>query len=352
MLANYILPLVAAALPAVLAGGSGVSVTPHDKYSSSVGVLGCKVNTDRIAYWPGSISCDSICISLSYEGRSVKLLRIDQSQGAHDVSYDAWNYLVSGKSARKDPQMGGGIAMEYEELDASECADLIYTDGNKLPLSASNSINYLASCLAEPSSWVAQNHVLFNVLDAICTWGYDEECTLDLATSNQPKCPHTLGLTVALTTCPVYDIAYGTGEVMLAGSGQVVDLPDDKSSDAAPSATKQPSATSQIISSVATTFSTRVASTIKTSVVVPPPQTTAVYEAAPETDTETTTTTTTTAPPATTTTTTPTTSQPAETPTMRKGGGFLETSGASDAALALWSSIFLIPVIEKWGGDA
>ena len=36
------------------AGGS-ISVTPHQQYSSSVGVLGCKINTNRVAckqYWP------------------------------------------------------------------------------------------------------------------------------------------------------------------------------------------------------------------------------------------------------------------------------------------------------------
>ena len=35
-----------------------ISITPHDSYSSSVGVLGCKINTDRVAYWPGAVSCD------------------------------------------------------------------------------------------------------------------------------------------------------------------------------------------------------------------------------------------------------------------------------------------------------
>lgn len=123
------------------AAAKSVWATPHDSYSSSIGVLGCKINTDRVAYWPGSIGCDNICVKLSYHGRSVHLLRIDQSQGAHDVSYDAWVYLQTGKSATSDPITGGTVAMEYEEVDASECADLIHTKGSKLPLSASNSIN-------------------------------------------------------------------------------------------------------------------------------------------------------------------------------------------------------------------
>ncbi|KAI0875523.1 hypothetical protein GGS24DRAFT_454999 [Hypoxylon argillaceum] len=199
-----------------------VWATPHDSYSSSVGVLGCKVDTDRVAYWPGSVDCENICVSLTYDGRSVKLLRIDSSQGAHDVSYDAWNYLVTGYSATKKPTAGGAIAMEFEYLDPSDCSDLIHTDGHKLPLSASNSINYLASCLEQPDTWVAKNYVLYNILDPICSWGYDEKCTLDWPTANQPTCAHTLGDPVALTTDPVYNIRYPSGEKVIASSGQVV----------------------------------------------------------------------------------------------------------------------------------
>ncbi|ETS85112.1 hypothetical protein PFICI_03137 [Pestalotiopsis fici W106-1] len=200
---------------------TSVSTTPHDSYSSSVGVLGCKIDTNRVAYWPGSVDCNNICVKLTYGDRSVNLLRIDQSGGAYDISYDAWAYLQTGKSASVDAITGGGVDMEYEEVDASECADLIKTDGSKLPLSASNSMNFLASCLAEPDSWVAQNHVLYNICDSVCTLGYDETCTLDLAVSNQPSCSHTLGLTTSLTSTPVYNIEYQSGKVVTAGSGVV-----------------------------------------------------------------------------------------------------------------------------------
>jgi len=204
------------------AAATGVWTTPHDSYSSSVGVLGCKINTDRVAYWPGSVDCNNICVKLSYGGRSVHLLRIDQSGGAYDISYDAWNYLQTGKSATTDPITGGTVAMDYEEVDASECADLILTPGSKLPLSASNSINFLSSCLAQPNSWVAKNYVLYNICDAICTLGFDEECELNLAVSNQPSCKHTLGLTSKLTSAPVYNIQYDSGKTVMAGTGQVV----------------------------------------------------------------------------------------------------------------------------------
>ncbi|KAH8882312.1 hypothetical protein GQ53DRAFT_753785 [Thozetella sp. PMI_491] len=217
-----------ASLAAALAVGTGAAAetvwaTPHDSFSSSVGVLGCKINTDRVAYWPASVDCTNICVSLSYEGRSVYLLRIDQSGGAHDVSYDAWNYLVTGYGATEKPSAGGAIAMETENVDPSNCADLIHTDGNKLPLSAANSINYLASCLDQSNSWVGKNYVLYNILDSICTWGHDEVCTFDdYPNANQPTCPSTLGSPTVLTGAPVYNIQYPTGNKVLAGSGQVV----------------------------------------------------------------------------------------------------------------------------------
>ena len=143
-------------------------------------------------------------------------MRVDQSGGAHDISYDAWNTLYTGSGAAQDPQMGGGVDMTYENVDMSECADLLLNSNGKLGLTAANSMNYVSSCISEPSSWVAQNYALYNIADAVCTLGVDEQCTLDLATSNQPSCPHQLGVQTPLTTCPVYNLAYGTGKSTLA----------------------------------------------------------------------------------------------------------------------------------------
>ncbi|EHA49316.1 hypothetical protein MGG_00210 [Pyricularia oryzae 70-15] len=204
-----------------------VWATPHSQYSSSVGVLGCKVNTNRIAYWPGVVDCDKICISLSYESRSVNLLRVDTSEGAYDVSYDAWNYLITGEGARQKPTAGGAVAMEYREAPADACKSLIHTPGNKLPLSASNSMNFLASCLEQPNSWVAKNYVLYNVLDPICSWGNDETCTLNWPTENQAKCKSGLGTPSVLSNQPVYNIEYPTGKTVLASNGSVVESPPD-----------------------------------------------------------------------------------------------------------------------------
>ncbi|KAI1840995.1 hypothetical protein JX265_012872 [Neoarthrinium moseri] len=190
--------------------GNGISVTPHDKYSSSIGVLGCKVNTNRIAYWPSSPSCDNICVKVSANGRSVNLLKVDQSGGAYDISYDAWNYLSTGKGAEEAPTSGGGISATYEDVDMSECADLITEPSGKLAFTAANSMNFITSCSS--NTWVGKNYALYNIANAVCTYGYDEVCTMpDPSQGNQPICPHQLGSQVALTTDAVMNIDYQTG---------------------------------------------------------------------------------------------------------------------------------------------
>lgn len=233
---------IASSAPAIVVADDTVWATPHDSYSSSVGVLGCKINTDRVAYWPGSVDCDNLCLSLTYDDgtdrRTVKLLRVDQSQGAYDVSYDAWNYLYTGKSAKKAPVAGGPLPMEYKELPADECKDLLRTKGKRLPLSASNSMNYLASCLGQPDSWVARNYALYNTLDSICSWGYDEECEIDWPAANQPTCKHALGIPIELKDAPVYNVQYPSGDVVVASTGEKVSTPSESTSLAAPTPTQ------------------------------------------------------------------------------------------------------------------
>ena len=210
--------------------GGTVGATPHDSYSSSVGVLGCKIDTNRVAYWPSAVDCDEICISLSYADRSVYLLKIDQSAGAHDISYDAWNYLYTGHSATDKPTAGGAVSMTYRNVDASKCSSLINTKGGKLPLSAANSMNFLASCLAKNTSWVANHYELLNIADPICTLGIDETCSIDWPAFNQPTCPHTLGSNPPLKDDPVYNIRYPTGQKVLAGAAPGTGPAEDASS--------------------------------------------------------------------------------------------------------------------------
>lgn len=208
---------IAAALSliSVAAAGSGsISITPHDVYGSSIGVLGCKVDVNRIAYWPSFPGCTNLCKKVTVGQNSLYLLHIDQSGGAYDISYDAWNYLQTGQSAMKSPVQGGGIAATWEDVPMSNCADLIHTPGNKLPLSASNAMGTWAGC---PAGTPVHEAGLWNILNPnACTFGYNELCTVDLAVSNQPKCAHVLGANNALSGLPVKNIAYGTSTVKVA----------------------------------------------------------------------------------------------------------------------------------------
>ncbi|KAF5251098.1 hypothetical protein FANTH_3771 [Fusarium anthophilum] len=192
-----------------MAAISSVNITPHDSYSSSIGVLGCKINVNRVAYWPTPVDCNNICVKVSYGGRSVNLLKIDSSKSAHDISYDAWTYLAFGRPASEDPQQGGGIVMNYEYVHASECKDLL--DDGKLPLSAATSMGYVEPCLKEPRSWAANNFVLYNIFDPLCKYGVNEKCHLDLALSDQAECPSGLG-SMSNLNLNVKNIIYGSGK--------------------------------------------------------------------------------------------------------------------------------------------
>jgi hypothetical protein len=214
---NFFTAVVAASAAATVGAiptrrSQTASITPHDKYSSSIGVLGCKIDTNNVAYWPSSVDCDKICVKVSRGGRSRHLLKIDQSGGAYDISYDAWNYLAFGKSATEDPRMGGGLEMEYEFVDNEECADLL--DDGKLALSASNSISFVTSCGAD--TWVGKNHKLINIQDSQCKYGEDVECKLDLAVSNQPDCGSSVLGINSQPDLEVLNIAYGTGDEVTA----------------------------------------------------------------------------------------------------------------------------------------
>ncbi|KAF1960987.1 hypothetical protein CC80DRAFT_489217 [Byssothecium circinans] len=204
-----------AATLAFVGAVAGTSITPHDVYGSSIGVLGCHVNTNRIAYWPSFPGCNNLCKKVTANGRSVYLLHIDQSGSAYDISYDAWNYLNVGASAKAQPTMGGGINAVIANAPMDKCADLILTPDKKLPLSAANSMHTFAGCAK--GTWLRDHSALYNVLNPnACTFGYNEVCSLDLAVSNQAKCPHVLGANNALSGVPVKNLVYGTGKETIA----------------------------------------------------------------------------------------------------------------------------------------
>jgi hypothetical protein len=190
---------------------AAISITPHTQYGSSVGVLGCLIDTNRVAYWPREPGCDSVCVKVTEpsSGRTVNLLAIDTSGSAFDISYDAWNYLYTGKGAKEAPVMGGGVPADWESLPMSECASLIKTPDGKLPIMAANSINYFMGCPAD--SWIRKNAALYNIQNAVCTLGFNEVCHLDMAISNQPSCAHILGAQNPLSGLQVVNIDYGTG---------------------------------------------------------------------------------------------------------------------------------------------
>lgn len=200
----------AAAAPMHEKRGTAISITPHDQYSSSIGVLGCKIDTNRVAYWPKQPGCDSVCVKVTRGDRSLHLLQVDTSGGAYDISYDAWNYLNSGKGASEDPQMGGGIDAEYESAPMSDCADLINEPEGKLALSAANSMGYYVGC--GMPDWMT----LYNIANPICTLGEDVKCSVDLAVSNQPSCGSSmLGIQTPLNEA-VTNLQYGTGKAVAA----------------------------------------------------------------------------------------------------------------------------------------
>lgn len=206
--------ITAALALASVASAIKISTTPHEQYGSSIGVLGCHINTNRVAYWPLMPGCDTMCVKVTANGRSVNLLQIDTSGGAYDISYDAWNYLNIGQPATVQPTQGGGIEADYEFVSMDQCRDLIKTPDGKLPLMAANSMGFYAGCGA--SSWVGQNSALYNIQNAVCTLGFNEVCTLDLAVSNQASCPHMLGAQNPLSGLNVKNIVYGTGQEAFA----------------------------------------------------------------------------------------------------------------------------------------
>lgn len=98
------------------AGSGTYSVTPHTSYSSSVGVLGCKIDYNRVAYWPMEVDCDSMCIKLTNNGKSLTVLHVDTSGGAYDISYDAWSQLNCGVPGSAQTCVGGGVNMQCKSM--------------------------------------------------------------------------------------------------------------------------------------------------------------------------------------------------------------------------------------------
>lgn len=178
--------------------GGNIKATAHVQYASSIGVLGCKgVDLSRIAFFPGTPGCDDFCVRVTYEGRSLNLLRVDSSgsapspdnSGTFDMSCQAYDYLVHGTDNKNSCKTGDRTPMSYETVDPRECKHLLQ-DG-VLPISAP-SPNYFVECANSPTfKDGGLKLALFNINDSRCEHGIDEECSWSGV--GDPKCPSGLG---------------------------------------------------------------------------------------------------------------------------------------------------------------
>lgn len=212
-----------AAAAATLPSSGTVYVTPHSQFSSSIGVVGCKVDTNRIAYWPYWPDCTNMCVKLTFGSRSKTILHIDTSGEAHDISFDAFQYLAFDSSATASPAIlnaAAGVNMDYEVVDMSECADIITSETGKLSFIAT-SPNQVNKCLTESDSWLAQNYELRNIGSSTCQYGVDEVCTLDDATGTA-SCPSGGAGATKTLDMPVIDYIAPCGVKATAGAAAPV----------------------------------------------------------------------------------------------------------------------------------
>ncbi|KAL1879147.1 hypothetical protein Daus18300_001726 [Diaporthe australafricana] len=203
-------------------------ITPHDSFGSSTGVLGCKVNVNRMAYWPYTPSCDGMCVKLTFGSRSRTVLHADTSGGAHDISFDAFQYLAYGTSATDSPALlnpasNGAVKMDYEVVDMDQCADIITSDTGKLAFMAA-SPNQVNACLGEGGNWVAENYELRNIGSPTCQYGVDEVCTFDKTTGivDCPSGVNTKGSVALSPAQPVIDLSSPCGTEKISGEAPAV----------------------------------------------------------------------------------------------------------------------------------
>ena len=83
---KYIASVIALAAAVAAQAPQSVSVTPHEQFSSSIGVLGCMIDTNRVAYFPSFPDCTNMCLKVTSGANSLNLLHIDESGGAFDIS--------------------------------------------------------------------------------------------------------------------------------------------------------------------------------------------------------------------------------------------------------------------------
>jgi hypothetical protein len=165
-----------------------VLLDSHVEYSSSTGVIGCLIDTNRVAYWPGVPPCDDPCIRLAApNGRTIHVLHIDQSQGSFDISMDAFKTLKYGpgwRSINTQPESKWD-GVQYEYVSMKECAGIL--PNGTLPVVAKSPNKYIECARSEPQSFWATSTQLYDIDDPGCLRGLMQTCEL-LDLDEMPKC--------------------------------------------------------------------------------------------------------------------------------------------------------------------
>lgn len=191
-----------------------IALDSHVEYSSSMGVLGCLINTNRIAYFPMMPPCTNPCIKLTApNGNTINVLHIDQSGGSYDISMDAYKTLKYGagwKSINGLPEAKwDGVKYEYVSMD--QCKDIL--PEGKMPVMAKSPNKFNECLVSDPQSFWAKNTQFYDIDDARCLRGVLQKCEI-LPPNNIP-------------TCANGNMAGMSGQMPLSGIGTVVDITAD-----------------------------------------------------------------------------------------------------------------------------
>ena len=191
--------------------GGTIALDSHVEYSSSMGVIGCLVDTNRIAYFPMTPPCSNPCIKLTApNGNTINVLHIDQSGGSYDISMDAYKTLKYGsgwKSINALPEAKwDGVTYEYVTMD--QCASIL--PNGTLPVIAKSPNKYVECAASEPQSFWATNTQFYDIDDTRCLRGVMQTCEM-VPPNNTP-------------TCANGKMAGMSGQMPLSGVGTVVDI--------------------------------------------------------------------------------------------------------------------------------
>lgn len=169
-----------------ITGPTSLAITPHSQFSSSLGLVGCMVNTSRMAYWPECIdTCRGSCYKVTHGSRSVYLLHADNSGGAHDISAEAMIYLTDGTTPSQPNHLQSGpVTMQVEPADFSQCTYIL--KDSKFWMSALHPTAY-TDCIghSDAGTFMLDNAGFLNIDDptALTSGTMDDTCKWDDASA-------------------------------------------------------------------------------------------------------------------------------------------------------------------------